>query len=161
MKRGPLSKNQKNRLDLVNIKTKRQLPAKSPPYPRPGWTTRPTSNNIRAHPEWARPRMKPRGLGRGTGFLTCPRPHATRPRMRCRFSDSPEASCCKASDKVPILRLARGRLGNDPVTAASTDFSDRTSRPTNTFNHSRNVSRTSAQYSGVADGTGVTSTPCG
>ena len=57
-------------------------------------------------------------------------------------------------------RLARGRLGINPVTTALTDFSDETSHPINTFNHSRDVSRMSARYSGVADETGVTSTPC-
>ena len=73
---------------------------------------------------------------------------------------SPEAPRRKASDEVPILRLARGRLGNDPVSAASTGFSCKMSRPINASNLSRNVSRASAQYSGVADRTGVTSTPC-
>ena len=90
--------------------------------------------------------------------------------MRYRFSASPEAPRRKASDEVPILRLARGptpqglgralsyrlargRLGNDPVPAALTDFSDRTSHPTNTFNHSHDISRMMAQYSGVADET--------
>ena len=72
----------------------------------------------------------------------------------------PEAPRHKASDEVPILCLARGRLDNDPVTAASTGFSCKMSRPINASNLSRNVSRASAQYSGVADGTGVTSTPC-
>ena len=150
---------------------------KPPPYPRPGWTTRPTSNNIRAHPKRARPRTKPRGLGRGTGFPTRSRPRATRPRMRYRFSDSPKAPRHKASDEVPILRLARGpvprglgrapnyqiaggRLGINPVTAALTDFSDRTSHSTNASNHSRDISRTAARYSGAADKMGVISTLC-
>ena len=97
--------------------------------------------------------------------------------MRYRFFASPEAPRHKASDEVPILRLARGptpqglgralsyrlargRLGINPVTAALTNFSDRTSHPTNASNHSRDVSRTAAQYSGVADETGVTSMLC-
>ena len=66
----------------------------------------------------------------------------------------------KALDEVPILRLARGRLGNNLVASVPTDFSEKTSCPINTSNHSRNVSRTSAQNSGVADETGVISTPC-
>ena len=76
------------------------------------------------------------------------------PTLRLAEAPSPEAPRRKASDEVPILRLSRGLLGNDPVTAASTDFSDKTSRPINASNHSRNVSRTTAQYSEVADGTG-------
>ena len=67
---------------------------------------------------------------------------------------SPEAPPRKASDGLPILRFARGRLGNNLVAFVSTDFSDKASCPVNAPNHSRNVSRTSAQYSGVADGTG-------
>ena len=59
----------------------------------------------------------------------------------------------KASDEVPILRLARGRLGNNPVASALTDSSDRTSHPTNAFNHSRDISRTTARYSEVTDET--------
>ena len=103
--------------------------------------------------------------------------HTTRPRMSHRFSDSPEAPRHKASDEPPILRfargpvprglgralsyrLARGRLGINPITAALTDFSDRMSHPTNASNHSHDVSRTTARYGGVADETGVTSTPC-
>ena len=62
----------------------------------------------------------------------------------------------KASNEVPILRLARGRLGSYPITTTST----RTSRPTNTTNHSRDVSRTMARHSGVTDEMGVVSTPC-
>ena len=42
----------------------------------------------------------------------------------------------KASDEISILRLARGRIDSYPVTVASTG----TSRPTNTTNHSRDVS---------------------
>jgi hypothetical protein len=79
--------------------------------------------------------------------------------MRYRFSDSPEAPRRKASDEVPILRLTRGRLGINPVASALTDFFDRTSHPTNTSNHSRDVSRTTVRYSGVADEAGVTSMP--
>ena len=67
---------------------------------------------------------------------------------------SPEALPRKASDGLPILRFARGRLGNNLVASVSTDFSDKTSRPINASNHSRNVSRTSAQHSRVADGMG-------
>ena len=83
----------------------------------------------------------------------------------------------KASDEVPILqfargpaprglgrtlsyRLARGRLGINPITAALTNFPDRMSHPTNVSNHSRNISRLSMKYSGMTDGTGVTSAPC-
>ena len=86
-----------------------------------------------------------RGLGR---FFVSPEARAAQPLTRCRLclaeAPSPEAPRRKASDEVPILCLARGRLGNDPITAASTDFSDKTSCPTNTFNHSHNVSRTTA-----------------
>ena len=59
----------------------------------------------------------------------------------------------KASNEVPILRLARGRLGNNPVASALTDFSDRTSRPTDAFNHSRDISQTMTRYSRVVDET--------
>ena len=100
-----------------------------------------------------------------------------RPRTSHRFSDSPEAPRHEASDEVPILRLtrgpaprdlgrapsyrlARGQLSINPVTAALTDFSDGTSHPTKAFNHSHNVSHTTARYSRVADETEVTSMPC-
>ena len=59
----------------------------------------------------------------------------------------------KASDEVPILHLARGWLSNNPIASALTDFSDRTSCPTNAFNHSHDISRTTARYSEVADET--------
>ena len=138
-KRDTLSKNRKNCLDLVNIEAKRQ----------------------------------PQGLGR---FFDSPEAHAARPRTRYQLSASPEAPtrkasdevlilrlargpARKASDEVPILRLSRGWLGINPV-AALTDFSDRTSHPTEAFNHSHNVRRTTAQCSGVTDETEVTSTPC-
>ena len=80
--------------------------------------------------------------------------------MRYRFFASPEAL-----DEVTILRLARGPmlrgcLGISPITAASTNFSGGTSHPTKALNHPTNVSRTMARYSGVADETEVTSTPC-
>jgi len=87
-----------------------------------------------------------------------------------RFSDSPEARAAttlclaealspeapprKASDGLPILRFARGRLGNNLVASVSTNFSDKASHPVNAPNHSRNVSRMTAQYSRVIDGTG-------
>ena len=126
IKRGTLSKNRKNCLDLVNIEAKRQ----------------------------------PRGLGR---FSDSPEAHTARPRTRYQLSASPEAPprkasneipilrlargpARKASDEVPILCLARGRLGINPVVAL-TDFSDGTSHPTEAFNHSHNVSRTTAQCS--------------
>ena len=119
IKRGTLSKNQKNCLDLVNIEAKRQ----------------------------------PRDLDR---FSDSPEAHAARPRTRYQLSASPEAPPHKASDEVPILRLARGRLGSHPITAASTGMS----HPTNAANHSRDVSRTTARHSGVTDEVGVASTPC-
>ena len=90
IKRGTLSKNQKNCLDLVNNETKIQ-PQANPPHPRPGWTARPTSNKYPGSPE----------AGSAQN-------HITRPRTRYRFSDSPEAPHRKASDEVSILRLARG-----------------------------------------------------
>ena len=71
--------------------------------------------------------------------------------MSHRFSDSSEALRHKASDEHPVT---------DNPTAALTDFSDGASHPTEAFNHSHNVSRTTAQYSGVIDETEVTSTPC-
>ena len=86
--------------------------------------------------------------------------------LACKASDEvpilhlARGPACKASDEVPILRLARGRLGDNPVASASTDFPDRTSRPTNATNHSRDVSRTTAQHSGATDEMGVASTPC-
>ena len=43
IKRGTLSKNQKNCLDHVNNETKIQ-PQANPPHPMPGWTARSTSN---------------------------------------------------------------------------------------------------------------------
>ena len=139
IKRGTLSKNQKDCLDLANIKAEGQ----------------------------------PRGLGR---FSDSPEARAAKasdekPTLRLAGALSPEAlprkasdglpilrfargPAHKASDEVPILRLARGWLGNNLVASVSTDFSDKTSRPINASNHSCNVSHTSAQYSGVADGTG-------
>ena len=66
------------------------------------------------------------------------------PTLRLAEAPSPEALPHKASDGLPILRLARGRLGNNLVSSVSTDFFDTTSCPINTSNHSRNVSRTSA-----------------
>ena len=83
-----------------------------------------------------------------------------------RFSDSPEARAAttlrlaealsprKASDGLPILRFARGRLGTNLIASVSTDFSDKASRPVNAPNHSRNVSRMTAQYHRVTDETG-------
>ena len=58
-----------------------------------------------------------------------PRPRPARPRTRYQFSDSLEAG-----------------LGNNLVTSVPTDSSDKTSRPVNAPNYSRNVSRTLAQY---------------
>jgi len=188
-KKGYPKQEPKNCLDLVNNETKKQ-PQANPPHPRPGWTARPTSNKYPGSTEaphrkasdevpilWLARGPTSQGLRRGTNSPTRPRPHATRPRTRYRFSDSSDAPHRKASDEVSILRLARGpaprglrrapsyrlargRLGIKPITTTLTDFSDETSHPTNTFNHSRDVSRTTARYSGVADETGVTSTPC-
>ena len=165
IKRGTLSKNRKNCLDLVNNETKIQ-PQANPPYSRPGWTTRPTSNKYPGSTEaphrkasdevpilWLARGPTPQGLGRGTDSPTRPRPRAARPRTRYRFSDLPGLG------RAPSYRLARGRLGINPVTAALTDFSDETSHPTNTFNHSHDVSRTSTWYNRVADETKVALTP--
>ena len=74
--------------------------------------------------------------------------------MGYQFSDSPEAPRVKPQTKYRFSKLARGQLGNNLVASVSIDFSDKTSRPINASNHSRNVSRTSAQHSRVADGTG-------
>ena len=138
-KRGTLSEKRKNCLDLANIKAKGQ----------------------------------PRGLGR---FSDSPETRAAKasdekPALRLAEPPSPEALPRKASDGLPILRFARGpahkasdevpiprhaqgRVGNVLVASVSTDFYDKTSHPINASNHSRNVSRTTAQYSEVADGTG-------
>ena len=91
IKRGTLSKNRKNCLDLVNNETKIQPQANPPPHPRPGWTARPTLNKYPGSPE----------AGSAQN-------HTTRPRTRYRFSDSPEAPRQEASDEPPILRLIRG-----------------------------------------------------
>ena len=154
IKRGPLSKNRKNRLDLVNIEAKRQTPAnphlirRLAGLPGPPQTIFELTQSGSAHDKTTRPRTRyrfsaspesprrkasdevpilrlargpthkasdevpilrlargptPQGLGRGTDSLICPRPHATRPWMRYRFSDLLEAPCHKASDEVPIL----------------------------------------------------------
>ena len=83
--KGTLGKNRKNYLDLVNNETKKQ-PQANPPHPRPGWTARPTSNKYPGSPE-----------------ADSAQNQTARPRMRFRFSDSPEAPHRKASDEVPIL----------------------------------------------------------
>ena len=157
IKRGTLSKNRKNCLDLVNIKAKRQ----------PRGLGR-FSDSPEAHA--ARPRTR----YQLPASLEAPPRKASDEVPILRLSRGPAR---KASDELPILRfargpaprglgrtlsyrLARGRLGIDPITAALTNFPDRMSHPTNASNHSRNVSRTSTQYSGVADGTEVTSAPC-
>jgi len=77
-----------------------------------------------------------------------------RPILRLVEALSPEAPPRKASDGLPILRFARGRLGNNLVASISTDFSDKASHLVNAPNHSCNVSRTSAQYRRVTDGMG-------
>ena len=92
IKRGTLSKNQKNCLDLVNNETKIQ-PQANPPHPRPGWTARPTSNKYPGSTEAPHHKASdevpilrlargptPQGLGRGIDSPTRPRPCATRPR---------------------------------------------------------------------------------
>ena len=119
IKRGPLSKNRKNRLDLVNIEAKRQPPANphlirgpaGPPGP-PRTISGLTRNGLgleRNHeasdevPVFRLARgPAPQGLGRGTDSLTHPRPRATRPQVRYRFSDSPEAPRHEASDEHPV-----------------------------------------------------------
>jgi hypothetical protein len=137
IKKGLLSKNRKNRLDLVKIETKRRPPA--------------NPHLIRGSAGPPRPPRTISGLGPE-------RNHEASDKVPIlRLARGPAR---KASDEVPILRLARGRLGNNPVASALTDFSDRTSHPTNASNYSRDVSRTTARYSGVADEMGVTSTPC-
>ena len=149
IKRGTLSKNRKNCLDLVNIEAKRQprglsrfsdSPEAYAARPRPilRFARGPRRKALADSP--IRPRPTPQGLGRGTDSPPRPRPLARGPAR-------------KASDEVPILRLARGRLGISPA-AALTDLPDGASHPTETLNHSHNVSRTMAQYSGVVDGTG-------
>ena len=113
-KRGTLSKNRKNWLNLVNNETKIQQQA-NPPHPRPGWTARPTSNKYlgsteaphrKASDEVPIPRLArgptPQGLGRGTDSPARPRPHAVRPRTRYRFSASPEAPRHEASGEYPV-----------------------------------------------------------
>ena len=64
------------------------------------------------------------GLGR---FSDSPETRTTTT-LRLAEALSPEAPPRKASDGLPILRFARGRLGNNLVASASTDFSDKTSR---------------------------------
>ena len=134
IKRGTLSKNRKDCLDLTNIKAEGQ------PRGLGQFSDSPEARAAKASDE--KPTLHlaealPRKASDGLPIL--------------RFTRGPAH---KASDEVPILRLARGRLGNNLVASISTDFSDKTSRPINTSNHSRNVSRTSAQHSRVADGTG-------
>ena len=106
---------------------------------------------IRPRPAPQRPRMK--GRLSASPRPSRPRPHPARSRTGYRFLDSPEAPPHKASDGLPILRFTRGRLGNDLIASASTDFPDKASRPVNAPNHSCNVSRMMAQYRRVTDGT--------
>jgi len=78
------------------------------------------------------------------------RPRPTRPRMGHGFSDSPEAPRIKPQTKYGF---------SDSLEAGSATTSSPPSRPTSltkrhASNHSRNVSRTSTQYSRAADGTG-------
>ena len=77
------------------------------------------------------------------------RPRSTRPRTGYRFSDSPEAPRVKPRTKYRF---------SDLLEAGSTTNSSPLPRPTSltkhhVSNHSRDVSRTWAQYSRVADGT--------
>ena len=141
IERGTLSKNRKNCLDLVNTKAKRQ-----PCGPRLILRFARGSRRKASADSPIRPRPTPQGLGRATNSPPRPRPLARGPTR-------------KASGEVPILHLARGRLGISPAVAL-TDHPDRASHSTNASNHSRNVSHTLARYSRVADGTGVTSAPC-
>ena len=78
-----------------------------------------------------------------------PRPHSTRPQTSYRFSDSPEAPRVKPRTKYRF---------SDSLEAGSATTSSPPPRPTSltkrhASNHSRDVSRTWAQYSRVADGT--------
>ena len=95
-KKGPLSKNRKSRLDLVNIEAKRQPPANphlirgpagppGPPRTISGLTrnglgpkrNREASDKV---PVFRLARgLAPQGVGRGTDSLTRLRPRATRP----------------------------------------------------------------------------------
>ena len=121
IKRGTLSKNQKDCLDLANIKAEGQ------PRGLGRFSDSPKARAAKASDE--KPTLR---------LAEAPSPEAL-PRKASdglpilRFARGPAH---KASDEVPILLLARGRLGSYPVTAASTG----TSRPTNATNHSRDVS---------------------
>ena len=83
IKRGTLSKNRKNCLDLINIKAKRQ------PRGLGRFARGPRRKASADSP--IRPRPTPQGLERGTNSPPHPRPHPARPRTRYRFSASPEA----------------------------------------------------------------------
>ena len=122
-RRGTLRKNRKYCLSLTKIKAKGQ--------PR-GLGRFSDSPEACAKASDERPKLSapPRPSHRGPlaeALLSRPRP--ARPQTGYQFSDSPEAG-----------------LGNNLVTSVPTDSSDKTSRPVNAPNYSRNVSRTLAQY---------------
>ena len=103
---------------------------------------------IRPRPTPQRPRTK--GQLSASPRPSRPRPRPARPRMGYRFSDSPEAPRIKPRMKYRFY---------DSLEAGSATTSSPPSRPTSltkrhASNHSRNISRTSAQYNRVADGTG-------
>ena len=99
MKRGPLSKNRKNRLDLVNIKAKRQPPAN--PHHIQGSAGTPC-------PPQTISGLTQSGLGLERNH------EASNEVPILRLARGPTR---KASDEVPILRLARGpaRKASDEV----------------------------------------------
>ena len=112
-KRGTLSENRKNCLDLANIKAKGQPRgigrfSNSPEARAAKPSDEKTTLRLAEAPS---PEALPREASDGLPIL--------------RFARGPAH---KASDETPILRLARGRLGNNLVASVSIDFSDKTSR---------------------------------
>ena len=154
-RRGPLSDNRKNHLDPIKVKAKGQLLAKPWPCPKP-----PTLCLARGLARKASADLPNLRLARGLAW----RASDGLPIFRLA-----RGLTRKASAEEPILHLARGSRAyslrrdadspprsrptrqNNPVASASTNFLDKTSRPTSVFDRSRDISRKAARHSGVAD----------
>ena len=144
IKRGTLSKNRKNCLDLIKYQSQETTTRPRPILRFARGPRRKASDEV--------PTLR---LARGP-LARGPARKASDEVPILRLARGPAR---KASDEVPILRLTRGRLCISPA-AALTDLPDGVSHPTEELNHSRNVNRTTAQYSGVTDETEVASAPC-
>ena len=144
IRRGPLRKNRKNHLDPIRIKAKRQLLANLRPCLRP-LTLRLARGLARKASDGLLNLRPARGLARkasdGLPIFRLARGLARKASDGEPILRLAQGPTRKASDEVSILRLARGWLSSDPVASASTNLPDRTSRPINATNHSRDVSR--------------------